>query len=71
MGTALPSGVAALSSSGRERLIPWMWAVNGLAGTVASVAGMGLAMELGFTALLLASTFGYAIAWMSLGRFAR
>ena len=71
MGTALPSGIAAVAVSGRERLIPWMWAVNGLAGTVASVAGMGLAMELGYTALLLSSALAYALAWMSLGRIAR
>jgi len=71
MGTALPSGVAALTRNGRERLIPWMWAINGLSGTIASVAGMFLAMELGYTALLVIASAGYAVAWMSLGRFAR
>lgn len=71
MGTALPSGVGALTAAGRERLIPWMWAVNGLAGTVASVAGMFLAMELGYTVLLLVSGLGYAVAWASLGRIGR
>lgn len=70
MGTAFPWGVGALASSGRERLVPWMWAINGLSGTIASVIGMGVAMELGYTALLLASTFGYAVAWMSSRRFA-
>ncbi len=68
MGTAFPSGVGALAASGRARLIPWMWAVNGLAGTVASVAGMFLAMELGYTTLLLCSAAGYGAAWLSLRR---
>ena len=45
-----------------------MWAVNGLAGTVASVAGMFLAMELGYTALMLLSGLGYLAAWRSLRR---
>ncbi|MFN2376849.1 MAG: hypothetical protein ABR538_09950 [Candidatus Binatia bacterium] len=71
MGTALPSGLSRLSAGGRERLIPWMWAVNGLAGTVASVVGMGVAMEFGYTVLMLASFAGYVLAWSSLGRFAR
>ena len=71
MGTAFPSGVAALATSGRDRLVPWMWAINGLAGTIASVMGMALAMELGYSALLLLSGFGYVLAWTSLRRFAR
>ena len=71
MGTAFPSGVNALRAGGRERLVPWMWAVNGLAGTAASVVGMLLAMESGYTALLLASTLGYAIAWAAWPRFAK
>ncbi len=71
MGTALPAGVGALTLGGRARLIPWMWAINGLSGTVASVLGMGLAMELGYSALLLAAALGYAVAWMSSMRFAR
>ncbi len=70
MGTALPSGVAALAASGRDRLVPWMWAVNGLSGTVASVAGMLLAMELGYTVLLAVAALGYGVAWLSLLRFA-
>lgn len=45
-----------------------MWAVNGLAGTVASVLGMGVAMEYGYTALLSVSFFGYALAWIALRR---
>lgn len=71
MGTAFPSGVGALASSGRDRLVPWMWAINGLAGTVASVMGMALAMEFGYSALLLLSCSGYVLAWTCLRRFAR
>ena len=70
MGAAFPSGVRALHASGNERLVPWMWAVNGLAGTLASVMGMFLAMQLGYTALLIAATIGYAVAWVARPRFA-
>jgi hypothetical protein len=62
MGVGCPSGMRALELQGRERLIPWMWAVNGLAGTFASVAGMFLAMSAGYTSLLIAATIGYALA---------
>jgi hypothetical protein len=69
MGTALPSGVAGLAAAGKDHLVPWMWAVNGLSGTIASVAGMLLAMELGYTVLLAVSFLGYVVAWMSLRSF--
>lgn len=69
MGTALPSGVSSLVAAGDDNLVPWMWAVNGLSGTLASVAGMLFAMELGYTALLAVSALGYAVAWVSLSRF--
>lgn len=71
MGTALPSGVARMAAAGRERLVPWMWAINGLAGTVASVGGMALAMELGYTTLLLTGMLAYGVAWATLGRFSQ
>ena len=69
MGTALPTGMARLATAGSERLIPWMWAINGLAGTIASVAGMFVAMEAGYSVLLLVSAAGYLVAWLALGRF--
>ncbi|HEY2773663.1 MAG TPA: hypothetical protein VGK20_06395 [Candidatus Binatia bacterium] len=71
MGTAWPSGVAALAAGGRDRLVPWMWAVNGLAGTLASILGMLVAMRWGYTVLLLLATFGYAGAWVARARMAR
>jgi len=69
MGTALPTGIATLSRAGSDRLVPWMWAINGLAGTIASVAGMFLAMETGYTVLLFVAAIGYVGAWLALQRF--
>jgi spermidine synthase len=62
MGVAWPTGVAGLSSSGRERLVPWMWAVNGVGGTFASVVGMAVATAWGYTALLLLGAAGYVVS---------
>jgi len=70
MGTAFPSGVRALDRVGRARIMPWMWAINGLTGTFASVAGMFVAMELGYTTPLVFATAGYLIAWAVRSRFA-
>jgi hypothetical protein len=70
MGAAFPAGV-------RSLLLPVEcgschgWAVNGLAGTLASVVGMFIAMKLGYTALLVTATLGYAIAWAAGNYFGR
>ena len=71
MGAAFPAGVRSLAATGRVRLMPWLWAVNGLAGTLASVVGMFIAMKLGYTALLVTATIGYAIAWAAGNHFGR
>jgi len=60
MGVAWPTGVAGLSASGRGRLVPFMWAINGVGGALASVAGMMVATTFGYTILLLLGTAGYA-----------
>lgn len=60
MGVAWPTGVAGLAGAGRGRLVPFVWAINGVGGTLASVAGMMIATSLGYTTLLLLGTVLYA-----------
>jgi len=61
MGVAWPTGVAGLAGAGRGRLVPVVWAINGVGGTLASVAGMMIATSLGYTTLLLVGTALYAV----------
>jgi hypothetical protein len=68
MGVAWPTGVAGLSASGRSRLVPYVWAINGVGGTLASVAGMTVATAVGYTALLLLGTAVYAMVVVLLYR---
>ena len=64
MGTMYPSGVRALERAGLTDLLPWAWAINGVAGVLALVAGMFVAMELGYTSVLVLAGFAYAAtAW--------
>ncbi len=68
MGVAWPTGVRGLAASQRERLVPWMWAVNGVGGTLASVVGMLVATTWGYTALLLVGGLVYAAVYGILRR---
>jgi hypothetical protein len=61
MGVAWPTGAAGLGGSGRGRLVPFVWAINGVGGTLASVAGMMIATSLGYTTLLLLGAALYAV----------
>ncbi len=60
MGMIFPLGVRQLGESKLDRLVPWVWAVNGLAGVIGSVFGMLIAMLWGYTAVLLLGALAYA-----------
>lgn len=64
MGMLLPRGVRRLHTHGLEPLVPWMWAVNGLAGVFASVLGMYVATVLGYTAVLIGAGLVYGATWL-------
>ena len=59
MGMIFPLGVRLLGKSGLDPLVPWVWAVNGLAGVIGSVLGMLVAMLWGYTAVLLLGALAY------------
>ena len=70
MGMMYPCGVRLLERDGATRLLPWVWAVNCIAGVFASVSGMFIAMEWGYTAVLLLGATAYACtAHAASGRF--
>lgn len=66
MGMIFPLGVWRLTATGRQELVPWMWGINGVCGVTASVLGMLLAMNLSYTAVLLAGAAAYSLTLLSL-----
>jgi Spermine/spermidine synthase domain len=66
MGMIFPLGARRLAATGRERLVPWMWGVNGICGVVALVLGMLLAMYASYTAVLLAGAAAYGVTFLAL-----
>jgi hypothetical protein len=71
LGMPFPSGLRLLEASGRVALVPWAWAVNGGLSVMASVAGIILAIEFGYTAVFLLGTLCYLCAAPLLLRWAR
>jgi spermidine synthase len=61
MGMPMPSGLRLLAARNTE-LVPWAWGVNGVASVAGSILAIILAMEFGFTAVLLIAAGLYACA---------
>jgi hypothetical protein len=53
LGMPFPSGLRALERIGARTLVPWVWGINGAMSVMASVAGIILAIEFGYTAVFL------------------
>ncbi len=66
MGMIYPLGVRRLTRMKQQELVPWMWGINGVCGVIASVFGMLLAMNISYTAVLLAGAVAYGVTLLSL-----
>jgi len=62
MGMPFPLGLAALQQ-GSARLIPWAWGINGCASVLSAILAVILAMEIGFSGVILAAVALYLLAW--------
>lgn len=67
MGMIFPLGARTLSESRHERLIPYMWGVNGIASVFASVLGMGIAVSYGYTTVFVLAILSYALTLFAVG----
>jgi len=65
MGMPFPLGLKALSEL-EEKNIPWAWGINGCLSVVSAAMATLLAVEIGFTAVLLIAVFAYIISLASL-----
>lgn len=62
MGMPFPLGIRLLERDGQEAAVPWMWAVNGVASVLGSVAAVAIAIVAGFSWAMLLGAFLYAVA---------
>jgi hypothetical protein len=70
LGMPFPSGLRALERIGARSLVPWVWGINGAMSVMASVAGIILAIEFGYTAVFLLGAGCYGLAAVLLRRWA-
>jgi hypothetical protein len=61
MGMPFPCGLAATADSA-PHLVPWAWAVNGCASVIGAIAATLLAVEAGFTAVIVTAVLLYGVA---------
>jgi hypothetical protein len=60
-----PTGIAVLRER-EPRLVPWAWAVNGVASVVSSVLAVILAMAIGFSGVAIVATCVYIVGAVGL-----
>jgi hypothetical protein len=65
LGMYFPTGLELLRRRA-PRLVPWAWAVNGVASVAATVLAVILGIELGFTRVALIAALVYALGTLSL-----
>ena len=64
MGMPFPLGLARLQSSTVE-LIPWAWGINGCASVLSAILAILLAMEIGFSGVMVCAVVLYIVAWQN------
>jgi hypothetical protein len=64
MGMPFPLALSELSVSNRG-LIPWAWAINGCASVISAVLAALIAVDFGFTAVIVMAVFLYITAMLS------
>ncbi len=64
MGMPFPLGLTATRNNDPQ-LMPWAWGINGCASVLSAILAILLAIEIGFSGVMLTAIFFYALAWMS------
>jgi hypothetical protein len=67
MGLPFPAALERLGSRGGAALVGWAWAANGCASVIGPVAAVMLAMDLGFTWVLVLGAVAYVLAALAFG----
>ena len=64
MGIPFPLGLTATRQND-PTLMPWAWGINGCASVLSAILAILLAIEIGFSGVMLSAILFYALAWMS------
>jgi len=64
MGMPFPLGLTATRHND-PTLMPWAWGINGCASVLSAILAVLLAIEIGFSGVMLSAILFYALAWMS------
>jgi drug/metabolite transporter (DMT)-like permease len=67
LGMGFPTGIRVVRERSPE-LLPWCWAINGLTSVFASIFCIVLALEIGFTAVLLLAIAVYVAGFLAIFR---
>jgi hypothetical protein len=61
MGIPFPSGLSYVSKT-NPSMVPWAWGINGCVSVISTVLATIVAVEAGFTVVMLCAVFGYCLA---------
>ena len=64
MGMPFPLGLAGTRHN-NPQLLPWAWGINGCASVLSAILAILLAVEIGFSGVMLSAIMLYALAWMT------
>ena len=64
MGMPFPLGLAATCHN-NPQLMPWAWGINGCASVLSAILAILLAIEIGFSGVMLSAIMLYALAWLN------
>jgi hypothetical protein len=64
MGLPMPVALTSLQTI-HAPMIPWAWGINGCASVLSAILAVLLAMEVGFSGVMLIAVALYLVAWMS------
>ena len=70
MGMPFPSGIDALHRT-QQQLIPWAWGVNGFASVISAILAILLAIEIGFSGLVVSAVLLYLLSVPAVADIAR
>jgi spermidine synthase len=64
MGMPFPLGLAGTRHN-HSHLMPWAWGINGCASVLSAILAILLAIEIGFSGVMLSAIMLYALAWLT------
>ena len=65
LGIPFPAAISRLSRDGSRSRIGWAWAANGCASVIGPILAVLLAIDFGFTTVMLAAAVGYGAAYVA------